>query len=248
MRQKGLNKITGSQSLVGCMPGVFHFKECQQREESEWSMFLTSEEEALGSLDRELYYTLVQQCSIHPFFDSQCSCCRAGTAINAELARVCATIPYKADLSRPRMTWPTSCKPAGDRGLIKQLSTTTAGMLLWRAAWRGSNPVVPAPQLWGNHGCCQKSTKLLVWKLPLATPEVREQNFKLNLCFQDLAIITLQEVRRLSRVPWGHKAVQEPCELNHYDAWRHSAGVLYLWGCSFQRQHLCKSCCLYRNT
>lgn len=79
--------------------------------------------------------------------------------------------------------------------------------------------------------CCQISTKLLIWKLPLAVSRVRSFT-ELQVWFQDLAIITLQEVSRLSRVVWGHEPVQETCELNHGYAWRHSAGVLPLWGYS----------------
>lgn len=149
----------------------------------------------------------------------------------------------KADLSRPRIHQLETERP--ESSLLPWLPTT----MLLRMAQRGFLPAIPAPRLWRNYDCCQKSTKLLIWKLPLAVPGVRAlTEIQGKLMLPDLAIITLQEVRRLSGALWGHKAVQEPCKLNHYYAWRHSASVLHLWGCSFQQQHLCRSCFLYRNT
>lgn len=130
--------------------------------------------------------------------------------------------------------------PAASQCISWSLSSQKA--LSTMAAWqhassqggmKGSIPAIPAPYLWGNPLCCQISTKVLICKLPRGASRARTLT-ELQVCFQDLAIIMLQEVSRLSRVVWGHEAVQETRKLNHGYAWRHSAGVLPLWGYSPQ--------------
>lgn len=118
--------------MMGFMAGVFHFKDRQQRERSEQSVFLTSEATALNrkmkTKQRGLYHTLVHQYRNHPFtLWLVVQLLQAGAAINVDLSRAGAT----SQQSRPTSARNDSIyqlqvsASAEDRAPRKQLVTIT---------------------------------------------------------------------------------------------------------------------------
>lgn len=117
---------------MGFMAGVFHFKDCQQRERSEQSVFLISEASTLNSKrktkQRGLYHTLVHQYRNHPFtLWLVVQLLQAGAAINVDLSRAGATSQQSRPTSaRNDLIYQLQVSAsAEDRAPRKQLATIT---------------------------------------------------------------------------------------------------------------------------